>query len=287
MSSNRWYQGITTYQWLVLLIASLGWVFDVFEGQVFVASMDELAKELLGSDATEGDRSFYNNISMGMFLFGGAMGGVAFGVVSDRIGRARTMILTILMYSAFTCLTAFAQEWWHVAVLRFLVAMGVGGEWAVASSMVAEHFPTRARAWSGAIFHASSVFGTFLAVAVGEFIVANPQWGWRWAFGIGVVPALLTLWIRWQLRDRARGSGTGGRAFRHSIVPRHSASFLSANTCGTWCSVCPWRPSGWQLFGECIFTARTRCETRSCVHSKPQASTSNPRRPCGPSSEHR
>jgi MFS family permease len=200
-SSHRWYQGITPYQWLVLLIASLGWVFDVFEGQVFVASMDELAKELLGSGATAGDRSFYNNISMGMFLLGGAIGGVCFGVVSDRIGRARTMILTILMYSAFTCLTAFAQQWWHVAVLRFLVAMGVGGEWAVASAMVAEHFPARARAWSGAIFHASSVFGTFLAVLVGEFIVANPQLGWRWAFGIGVIPALLTLWIRWQIRD--------------------------------------------------------------------------------------
>jgi MFS family permease len=67
--------------------------------------------------------------------------------------------------------------------------------------MVAENFPARARAWSGAIFHASSVFGTFLAVAVGEFVVANPQLGWRWAFGIGVLPALLTLWIRWQLRD--------------------------------------------------------------------------------------
>lgn len=200
-SSQRWYEGITTYQWLVLLIASLGWVFDVFEGQVFVASMTELSKELLGPQATDGERSYYNNISMAMFLLGGALGGVTFGVVSDRIGRARTMIVTILMYSAFTSLTAFAQEWWHVATLRFLVAMGVGGEWAVASAMVAEHFPTRARAWSGAIFHSSSVFGTFLAVAVGTWIVNNPNLGWRWAFGIGAVPALLTLWIRWQLRD--------------------------------------------------------------------------------------
>lgn len=163
--------------------------------------MEEIAKELLGSDATEGTKSFYNNISLAMFLLGGAIGGVFFGIVSDRIGRSRTMIFTILMYSAFTCLTAFAWEWWHVAVLRFLVAMGVGGEWAVASSMVAEHFPARARAWSGAIFHASSVFGTFLAVLVGEFIVSNPQLGWRWAFGIGVIPALLTLWIRWKLPD--------------------------------------------------------------------------------------
>lgn len=201
IESQRWYQGITRYQWLVLVIASLGWIFDVFEGQVFVAAMDELSKELLGSQASAGERSYYNNISMGMFLFGGAVGGVAFGAVSDRIGRARTMILTILVYSVFTCLTALAQEWWQVAVLRFLVAMGVGGEWAVASSMVAEQFPTRARAWSGAIFHASSVFGTFLAVAVGEWVVADPDWGWRWAFGLGVFPALLTLWIRWQLQE--------------------------------------------------------------------------------------
>jgi MFS family permease len=213
-STQRWYQGITTYQWLVLLIASLGWVFDVFEGQVFVASMDELAKDLLGESTTEGERAYYNNISLGLFLLGGALGGVTFGVVSDRIGRARTMILTILMYSAFTCLTAFAQEWWQVAVLRFLVAMGVGGEWAVASSMVAEHFPARARAWSGAIFHSSSVFGTFLATLAGAFIVDNPSLGWRWAFGIGVVPALLTLWIRWQLHDSPASPRTVAVALR-------------------------------------------------------------------------
>lgn len=224
-SSEPWYTGIQTYQWLVLLIASLGWIFDVFEGQVFVASMDELAKELLGASATAGERGYYNNISMGMFLFGGALGGVAFGVVSDRIGRARTMILTILMYSAFTCLTAFAQEYWHVAVLRFLVAMGVGGEWAVASAMVAETFPAKARAWSGAIFHASSVFGTFLAILVGEFIVANPELGWRWAFALGAVPALLTLWIRWQLRDPPRTAHVPatGPVVGHTGVQRRAA----------------------------------------------------------------
>jgi MFS family permease len=88
-----------------------------------------------------------------------------------------------------------------MAILRFLVAMGVGGEWAVASAMVAEVFPPRARAWSGAIFHGSSVFGTFLAVAAGIWIVANPRLGWRWGFVVGAIPALLTLWIRWGLRE--------------------------------------------------------------------------------------
>lgn len=199
--TTPWYSGITRYQWLVLTIASLGWVFDVFEGQVFVASMNEALPSLLPKGTSAATAKLYNNIALGAFLAGGALGGVIFGALGDRIGRARTMVITILMYSFFTCLTAFAQTWWQVAVLRFLVALGVGGEWAVASAMVAEVFPPKARAWSGAIFHGSSVLGTFLAVAAGAFIVNDPRLGWRWAFAVGALPALLTLWIRWQLKE--------------------------------------------------------------------------------------
>jgi len=119
-------------------------------------------------------------------------------MLSDRIGRTRTMILTILMYSLFTCVTAFAQNVWQMTILRFLVALGTGGEWAVASAMVAEVFPKRARAWSLGIFHASSVFGTYLAVLAGLLI---PVIGWRYGFVLGAVPALLTLWIRWSLKE--------------------------------------------------------------------------------------
>ena len=127
---QRWYHGITRYQWLVLLIASLGWVFDVFEGQIFVASMNEAMPSLVPAETTEGQISQYNNIALGAFLLGGALGGIFFGMLSDRIGRTKTMSITILFYSVFTCLSAFSQEWWHMAGLRFLVAMGVGGEWA-------------------------------------------------------------------------------------------------------------------------------------------------------------
>ena len=203
-ATTRWYHGITRYEWTVLLIASLGWVFDVFEGQIFVASMNEAMKSLLPGNTPERTIAFYNDVALGAFLVGGALGGIVFGMVSDRIGRTRTMILTILMYSCFTCVTAFAQTWWQMAALRFLVAMGVGGEWAVASAMVAEVFPKRARARSLGIFHASSVFGTYLAIGAGVFIVGNPAFGWRWGFAIGAVPALLTLWIRWRLREPER-----------------------------------------------------------------------------------
>lgn len=198
-AKQRWYEGITRYQWTVLAIASLGWVFDVFEGQIFVASMNEAIPELSPDDTDAGTIEFYKDVTIGFFLLGGALGGIAFGMLSDRIGRTRTMIYTILMYSSFTCLSAFSQVWWHMAAFRFLVAMGVGGEWAVASAMVAEVFPKRARAWSLGIFHASSVFGTYLAVAAGAFLL--PVWGWRWGFVLGAAPAFLTIWVRVSLKE--------------------------------------------------------------------------------------
>lgn len=201
---RAWYSGITRYQWLVLTVASLGWIFDVFEGQIFVASMREAMPALLPEGTDAGDISFYNSWALAAFLVGGALGGVFFGALGDRIGRTKTMILTILVYSLFTCLTAFVQSPWQMAVMRFLVAMGVGGEWAVASAMIAEVMPTRARPWMSSIFHASSVFGSFLAILAGVFIIGNPALGenaWRWGFAIGAVPALLTLWIRWKLHE--------------------------------------------------------------------------------------
>ncbi len=216
-----WYAGISRYQWLVLAVASLGWAFDVFEGQIFVASMNEAMPELLPpqiaalEDATrQGYLAFYNNITFASFLIGGAIGGVAFGMLSDRIGRAKTMIYTIAMYSGFTFVSALSETWWHMAIFRFLVALGVGGEWAVASALVAEMFPKRARAWSLSIFHATSVLGTLMAVAAGAFIVAERDIAesipllagmglssWRLGFVLGAVPALLIIAIRLVLRS--------------------------------------------------------------------------------------
>ncbi|MGE0756189.1 MAG: MFS transporter [Pirellulaceae bacterium] len=214
------FEGITSYQWLVLLIACLGWVFDVFEGQIFVASMRDAMPALLGTTVDDPQVTKWSDWSFASFALGGALGGVVFGVISDRIGRTRTMILTILFYSVFTCVTAFAQAAWQMVVLRFFVAMGVGGEWAVASAMVAEVMPSRSRPVMGSIFHASSVFGSLLAAAAGAYIVGNPALGanaWRWGFALGALPALLTVWVRWQLREpeawvaaRQRTSETAG-----------------------------------------------------------------------------
>ena len=220
----RWHEGVTRYQWVVLVIASLGWVFDVFEGQIFVASMMEAMPSLVPAGEPV---ARYNNIALGAFLLGGALGGILFGMLSDRIGRKRTLSLTILVYSAFTCVSAVSAAWWHLAAFRFLVAMGVGGEWAVASSLVAEVFPQRARARVSGIFHATSVLGTYLATAAGYFIVGNPLFQseahpslpWRLGFVVGALPAVLILWIRRGLREpesweqaRARASADASQS---------------------------------------------------------------------------
>lgn len=254
-ATDRWYHGITRYQWLVLVIASLGWIFDVFEGQIFVASMNEAMPSLVPADTSAGRVALYNNVALGAFLVGGALGGIVFGMLSDRFGRKRTMSWTILFYSVFTCVSALSQEWWHLAGFRFLVALGVGGEWAVASAMVAEVFPQRARAYVGSIFHASSVFGTYLAVIAATVLIGNPAiqtWAhglsshwiaeyvdpaslpWRLSFALGVFPALLIIWIRRALREpeswqaarsvavaqRDRKMGDLGQIFRGELLRR-------------------------------------------------------------------
>ncbi len=193
--NGPWWQGVTRYQWLVLLIASAGWIFDVYEGQIFNLTRYDMLTDLLGENS--GDVNKYGDMFLAIFLLGGTVGGLLFGSLADRYGRRSIMVITILMYSIFSGMTFFATELWHVAALRFFVAMGVGGEWAVAASLVAEVFPKRARAHASSIFHATSVPGTWLA-AIAALVVGTQ---WRYAYLIGVLPALLILWVRASVKE--------------------------------------------------------------------------------------
>jgi MFS family permease len=239
-----WYVGVSRYQWLVLLIASAGWVFDVYEGQIFNITRIQMLGDILGADSS--DIAKYGDMFLGIFLLGGTIGGLLFGSLADRYGRRPIMIVTILMYSVFSGLTFFADSLWQVATLRFLVAMGVGGEWAVAASLVAEVFPARARAQASGIFHATSVLGTWLAAIAGMVVGAQ----WRYAYLVGVLPALLILWVRakvkepkkWEQRKQAPGNGKMG-SFRDLLFNRQWRSrallgmLLAAVGLGTFWSV--------------------------------------------------
>lgn len=204
-AAGHWYSGVTRYQWLVLAIASAGWVFDVFEGQLFAVYKTAAMTDVLGAAATAELVDWYSQCALASFLVGGAVGGLVFGILADRIGRRKTMVLSILVYSLFTGLHYFASTWWHIVALRFFVAMGVGGEWAIAASLVSEVFPKRARAAAGGIFHASSVLGAVFASLCGMFLADAD---WRIAFLIGLTPALLILWIRTSLKESERWEQT-------------------------------------------------------------------------------
>ncbi|MDA0833873.1 MAG: MFS transporter [Planctomycetota bacterium] len=207
--STPWYAEVTRAQWLVLIIASAGWVFDVFEGQIFNITSTEMFKELLPAElspeAVDSQTRLCRDRFLSIFLIGGTLGGVLFGTLADRLGRKPVMIVTILCYSIFSGLTFFATELWHVAVLRFVVAMGVGGEWAVAAALVAEVFPNRARAKASGIFHATSVLGTWMAAIAGLVVAEH----WRYGYLIGVIPALLVLWVRSSVSEPERWQQAG------------------------------------------------------------------------------
>jgi MFS family permease len=206
---RRWYAEVTRYQWLVLAIASAGWMFDAFEGQLFNITRAQMLADLIGPASSTSQVRMWGDVFLGIFLLGGTVGGLAFGSLADRYGRKPTMAFTILFYSVFSGLTFFATELWHVAVLRFLVALGVGGEWAVGATLVAEVFPARARARASGIFHATSVIGTSLAAVAGLLVGSS----WRYAFILGLLPALLVFWVRNHIEepDRWKRSGEEGR----------------------------------------------------------------------------
>jgi len=192
---SAWYSGVTRYQWLVLIIASAGWVFDVYEGQIFNITRNDMLNEMLeGNEAAVKD---WGDKFLAIFLLGGTVGGLFFGSMADRYGRRPILIATILMYSLFSGLTYFAENIYHVGILRFLVALGIGGEWAVAAAMVAEVFPTKARAHAAGIFHASSILGTWLAALAGILVATQ----WRYAYLLGVLPALLIVWVRASVKE--------------------------------------------------------------------------------------
>src|SRR5262245_55189241 len=101
-ANAKWYQGVTSYQWLILVIASAGWVFDTYEGQIFNITRNQLLTDILGRGADNHAINYYGEIFLGIFLLGGTAGGLIFGLMADRLGRKPTMAVTILVYSLFS-----------------------------------------------------------------------------------------------------------------------------------------------------------------------------------------
>lgn len=200
---------VTPQQWKSGAAAWLGWMFDGLDMHLYVLVAAPFVAELIGA-ASPKDPAVGNTSSwiQAAFLIGWALGGGFFGRVADRIGRSRALMLTICTYALFTGLSYFAQTWWQLLAFRFLAALGIGGEWAIGASLLSETWPRRWRPWMAAVLQTGVNLGVMLA-ALAVFLLADfPP---RTVFLIGVLPALLVLWIRravpepeeWQSAKRA------------------------------------------------------------------------------------
>ncbi len=214
-------------RWTALISGSLGWMFDAMDLQIFTLILFPCVSELIGT-RDPGQVAWTAGIIVACKLIAWGLGGIVFGVITDRIGRSRTMIITVLIYSGFTGLSGFAQSWQQLAVLQALAGIGIGGEWSAGAALVAETWPDRTRARAMQVMQMSFAVGFFLAAAIN--MTVGP-YGWRYVLFIGTVPALLTLLIRryvpeperWtRVRDARIEAGTqvsAGRTFVAIFAP--------------------------------------------------------------------
>jgi MFS family permease len=185
LSSKQWKSGIAAW---------LGWCFDGLDMHLYTLVAAPFVAELLrATSTTDPTVGRYGSIIQAAFLVGWALGGGFFGRIGDRLGRSRALCLTVLTYALFTGLSYFAQSWWHLLIFRFLSALGIGGEWAVGAALLAETWPRRWRPWIAAVLQSAVNVGILMAVVANLLLADQPP---RFLFLVGVLPALLVLWIR-------------------------------------------------------------------------------------------
>ena len=214
-----WWKGLTSYHWFVFAMASMAWVFDCLDQQVFILARQDALKALLPKTTEMSIVIQYAAYSTSVFMIGWATGGLIFGAIGDRIGRARTLAITVLMYSLCTGLSAFSTGWVDFFIYRFITGMGVGGVFGLAVALVADSLPERSRTPALGLLQALSAIGNITAglmsIAVGKLGAAgtiDPSLGWKIMFLFGALPAFLCVFIQWRLKEpekwvRAREEG--------------------------------------------------------------------------------
>lgn len=208
-----------------LVAAWLGWAFDGLDGYLYVILAIPLVTRLLteqnggtlGAEQLK-EVGWKAALIQAVFLVGWAVGGAVFGRIGDRLGRTRTLMLTVLTYAVFTGAVYFATAWWHLLIFRFVAALGIGGEWAAGSALVSETLHSRHRAWASATLQSGYIVGCIAASFVAKWMSGLDP---RTPFLVGILPALLTLWIRRAVPEPAHWVEASGR----EAPPRIAALF--------------------------------------------------------------
>src|SRR3954466_9915225 len=195
IGSQPWYRSLNRSQWNTLIASNLGWLFDGYETYALVISVGVALRQLLDPSQFPQIPAYAGTV-IAITLLGWGIGGMIGGVLADYIGRKRMMVIAIIAYSIATGLSAFSFDWMSFAILRFLVGIAIGSEWATGSSMMAELWPDNARGKGAGLMQCGLGIGFFLASLAWLFISPLGPGAWRYMFLLGVLPGLLTLWVR-------------------------------------------------------------------------------------------
>ncbi|MBI5802636.1 MAG: MFS transporter [Verrucomicrobia bacterium] len=216
-----WWKDLTPYHWFVFTVACLAWLFDCLDQQLFLLARNGAMKKLLAPGM---DVKLYGGYATTIFVAGWATGGLIFGAVGDRFGRAKTLAFTVLLYSVCTGLSAFSKGWIDFAIYRFVTGLGVGGVFGLSVALVADSLPEHARTGALGLLQALSAVGNItagcIAIVLGNLEGTSIEAGmsWKYMFLIGALPAFLCVFILVRLKEpekwvaaRAEGKLTGAK----------------------------------------------------------------------------
>lgn len=188
-----WYRQVTRAQWRAFWAVFLGWVVDSFDFNILAFILIDIQRSFTVDRALAGA---LGTVTLAMRLVGGTIAGTA----ADRWGRKLPLMLSVLWFSLFACLSGFSTSYAMLFAFRALFGLGMGGEWAAGMPLVLEHWPTRLRGLASGLMLGGWYWGYLLAAAVFQFVYPlfsdAPDLAWRTMFWIAILPALLTLWIR-------------------------------------------------------------------------------------------
>lgn len=191
-ASGPWYHGIDPVAWRALIASGAGWMLDGMDVMLYALALEPIAREFNLTPAQSGAVA-------SVTLLAAALGGSLGGLLADRFGRVRMLMVSVLIYSVFTAMTATAHNLYTLMFWRILVGIGMGGEWSCGAVLVAETWPAKHRGKAIGLMQSGFALGYILAALLAAAVI--PTWGWRPLFVIGIAPALLTLWIRKKLPE--------------------------------------------------------------------------------------
>lgn len=238
------FEGVTVYHWLVVIIASCGWLFDCMDQRIFALARRPAITALMGAETSKESIGDLLGLATGVMMVGWATGGIIFGIMSDKWGRVKTMVATLLVYSGFTGLSGISQTVYDFLLFRFMVGLGVGGMFGSATTLVAESVPSNFRTIALGSLQALSACGNIigslitLGIKPGSTNHLFGMEGWRIVFFVGIIPALLVIPIIFVLRepevwkaakqkaseqpDKSKQVGSMSDLFRNPVLRRNA-----------------------------------------------------------------